>query len=89
MTLNDGGTASYDAAHSTATSLVFDYTVASGQTNVASLAVTSVSLNGATITDGAGNVANLSRRRRHLQRPADRHHHAERDGGNGLAVDRR
>ena len=60
LNLNDGGTASYDAAHSTATSLVFDYTVASGQTNVASLAVTSVSLNGATITDGAGNVANLS-----------------------------
>ena len=43
LTLKDGGTASYDAAHSSATSLVFDYTVASGQTNVASLAVTSVS----------------------------------------------
>ena len=32
LTLNDGGTTGHDAAHSSATSLVFDYTVASGQT---------------------------------------------------------
>ena len=56
LTLNDGGTATYDAAHSTATSLVFDYTVAAGQ-NTASLAVTGVSLNGATVADAAGNAA--------------------------------
>ena len=59
LTLNDGGTATYDAAHSTATSLVFDYTVAAGQ-NTASLAVTGVSLNGATVADAAGNAAALA-----------------------------
>ena len=59
LTLNDGGTATYDAAHSTATSLVFDYTVAAGQ-NAASLAVTGVSLNGATVADAAGNAAALA-----------------------------
>ena len=30
LSLNDGDTATYDAAHSTATALVFDYTVAAG-----------------------------------------------------------
>jgi hypothetical protein len=61
LTLNDIGTASYDAAASTPTSLVFDYTVGSGDTNVASLAVTRVNLlDGATIQDGAGNNADLS-----------------------------
>ena len=61
LALNDGGTATYDAAHSTATSLVFDYTVAAGQ-NTAALAVTGNNLNGSTIaiTDGAGNAANLT-----------------------------
>ena len=59
LTLNDGGSATYDAAHSTATSLVFDYTVAAGQ-NTASLAATAVTLNSAIVSDSAGNAANLS-----------------------------
>ena len=59
LTLNDGGTATYDAAKSTATALVFDYTVAAGQ-NTAALAVTGNILNGGSITDGAGNAANLA-----------------------------
>jgi large repetitive protein len=40
--------------------LTFKYVVASGQ-NTSDLAVTGVSLNSATIKDGAGNAANLSR----------------------------
>jgi hypothetical protein len=60
-TLNDGGTATYDAGKSTATSLVFDYTVGSSDTDVAALQVGSINLlNGATIQDGGGNNANLS-----------------------------
>ena len=59
LSLNDGGTAVYNAAASTSTSLVFDYTVAAGQ-NTAALAVTGVNLNGATVTDTNGNAANLS-----------------------------
>jgi hypothetical protein len=56
LTLNDGGTATYDAGTSTSTSLVFDYTVASTDTNVASLAVTSLDVPaGASIVDAAGN----------------------------------
>jgi hypothetical protein len=56
LTLNDGGTATYDAGTSTSTSLVFDYTGASTDTNVASLAVTSVDVPaGASIVDAAGN----------------------------------
>src|ERR1700732_5315270 len=56
LTLNDGGTATYDAGTSTSTSLVFDYTVASTDTNVASLAVTSLDVPaGASIVDDAGN----------------------------------
>ena len=53
LTLNDGGTATYDAAHSTSTSLVFDYVVAAGQ-NTAGLAATAVNLNSATVIDSAG-----------------------------------
>ena len=59
LTLNDGATATYDAAHSTSTSLAFDYTVAAGQ-NTPDLTATAVNLNSATVTDGAGNAANLS-----------------------------
>ncbi|MGN6750650.1 MAG: NF038122 family metalloprotease, partial [Xanthobacteraceae bacterium] len=59
LTLNDGGTAIYDAAHSTSTSLVFDYTVAGGQ-YASSLSVTDVNLNGATVTEVAGNAASFS-----------------------------
>jgi len=58
---NDGGTATYDAGKSTATSLVFDYTVAASDTDVPSLQVSSINLpSGATIQDAAGNNANLS-----------------------------
>jgi VCBS repeat-containing protein len=56
LALNDGGTATYDAAHSTATSLAFDYTPTSGQYTSA-LSVTGLTLHGATIIDLAGNTA--------------------------------
>ncbi len=42
-----------------ASTLTFSYTVAAGQ-NTADLAVTAVDLNGATISDAAGNAADLS-----------------------------
>ena len=58
MTLNDGGTATYTGGSGTS-ALTFSYTVAAGQ-NTPDLMVTAVNLNGATISDGAGNAANLS-----------------------------
>ena len=59
LSLNDGGSASYSAGSGSNT-LTFVYTVASGQ-NVADLAVTGTSLPpGASITDIAGNAADLS-----------------------------
>jgi hypothetical protein len=58
LTLNDGGTASYTGG-SGSSALTFSYTVAAGQ-NTADLAVTAVSLNGATVTNGAGTTANLA-----------------------------
>ena len=58
LTLNDGGTATYTGG-SGSSALTFSYTVAAGQ-NTASLAATAVNLNAASITDGAGNAANLS-----------------------------
>jgi Bacterial Ig-like domain len=58
LTLNDGGVASYDPMQSTATSLVFVYTVGAGQ-NVASLNVTAANFSGATIADVAGNGLNF------------------------------
>jgi len=61
LALDDNGTATYDAGKSTATSLVFDYTVGSSDTDVPSLQVTSLNLpSGTTIQDGAGNNLNLS-----------------------------
>ena len=54
LTLNDGGTATYDAAASTGTSLVFDYKVGSSDTYVASLAVNSVNLGATTLTNPSG-----------------------------------
>ena len=59
LVLNDSGTAVYDASHSTSTMLAFDYTVAAGQFTNA-LAVTGINLNGATVTDLAGNNANVT-----------------------------
>ena len=58
LTLNDGGTATYTGGSGT-NALTFSYTVAAGQ-NTADLAVTAVNLGTATVTDGAGNAANLS-----------------------------
>ena len=57
LSLNDGGTATY-ASGSGTTALTFSYTAAAGQ-NTPDLTVTGVNLNSATITDGAGNAANL------------------------------
>ena len=59
LALNDGGIAFFDAAHSTPTSLVFDYTVGAHDSSSA-LAITALNTNGATFQDPAGNVANLS-----------------------------
>ena len=58
LTLNDGGTATYTGG-SSGNALTFSYTVAAGQ-NTADLTVTAVNLNGATITDVAGNNASFS-----------------------------
>ena len=58
LTLNDGGTATYTGG-SGSNALTFSYTVGAGQ-NTASLAATTVNLHSATITDNAGNAANLS-----------------------------
>ena len=52
LTLNDGGTATYVSGSGT-NALVFAYTVAAGNSNVASLAATAANLNGATIVNGA------------------------------------
>ena len=58
LTLNDGATATYTGGSGTS-ALTFSYTVAAGQ-NTSDLTATAVNLNSATITDGAGNAANLS-----------------------------
>jgi hypothetical protein len=60
LTLNDGGTATYVSGSGTNT-LVFSYTVASGNTAVSSLGITGVSLpSGASIKDSVGNAANMA-----------------------------
>ena len=58
LTLNDGGTATYTGGSGT-DALTFSYTVAAGQ-NTAGLSATAINLNSATVTDSAGNAANLS-----------------------------
>ena len=58
LTLNDGGVATY-AGGSGTNALTFSYTVGAGQ-NTSDLAISAVNANAATITDGAGNAANLS-----------------------------
>ena len=64
LSLNDHGTATYDAAATAAlhdpTKLVFDYTVGVSDTITSPLAVTGINLHGAVIGDLAGNAANLS-----------------------------
>lgn len=63
LILNDGGTATYEAAATAAlgdaNKLVFLHTVASGQ-NAADLAVTGINLNGASVQDLTNHDANLS-----------------------------
>ena len=61
LSLNDGSTATYTGGTGTsANPLTFTYTVGSGNTSVSALAVTGLSLNGATVADAAGNAASLS-----------------------------
>ena len=55
--MNDGGVASYKSGSGTDV-LTFSYTVAAGQ-NTASLSASAISLNGASITDKAGNPIGL------------------------------
>ena len=63
LTLNDGGSAIYDAAATAllgdSSKLVFDHIVSSTN-RAASLAVTSFAANGASVVDLAGNAASLS-----------------------------
>ena len=72
LTLNDGGSATYISGSGT-NALTFSYTVEPGQ-NTPDLMTTAVNLNSATITDGAGNAANLSLGERDPGQPRDRHH---------------
>jgi hypothetical protein len=58
LTLNDGGTATYVSGSGT-TALTFSYTIAAGQ-STPDLTIAAFNLNGATVKDGAGNVADLS-----------------------------
>jgi hypothetical protein len=58
LTLNDGGIATYTGGSGTS-ALTFSYTVGAGQ-STSDLAVTGINLNGATVSDGAGNPANLA-----------------------------
>jgi parallel beta-helix repeat protein len=58
LTLNDGGIATYSGGSGT-NALTFSYAVAVGQ-NTSALAATALHLNSASITDGAGNAANVS-----------------------------
>ena len=61
LSLNDGGTASYNSAASnpSAGTLVFAYTVGASE-ETPSLQIAQVNLNGATINDPNGNAADLS-----------------------------
>jgi probable HAF family extracellular repeat protein len=64
LALNDGGTAIYDAAATAAlgdpTKLVFDYTVAPTDQSVNGFFVVGGGLNGASITDAFGHIADFS-----------------------------
>src|SRR6202035_4248355 len=60
LTLNDGGTATYTGGSGT-NALTFSYTVGSSDKAVSALAITQVNLpSGATVSDQAGNAADLS-----------------------------
>ena len=58
LMLNDGGTASFSSGSGT-DALNFSYMVLAGQ-NTNDLLISSIDLNGATVTDGSGNNANFS-----------------------------
>jgi Ca2+-binding RTX toxin-like protein len=64
LSLNDGGTAVYDAAASAllgdASKLVFDYLVSANDQPTSALAITGLNPHGATVDDLAGNHADLS-----------------------------
>jgi autotransporter passenger strand-loop-strand repeat protein len=64
LALNDGGTASYDAAATATlgdpTKLVFGYTVGATDQTVTTLGIVGGGFNGASITDAAGNVPDFS-----------------------------
>jgi hypothetical protein len=61
LVLNDGGTATYDAAASNLSTgaLVFDYTPKAGEEFVSPV-INTIDLNGATIADAGGNTADLT-----------------------------
>jgi Ca2+-binding RTX toxin-like protein len=59
LSLSDGAHATFDQAVSTATTLVFTYTVGIGDI-AADLSVTDVHLGGAAVKDAAGNLADLT-----------------------------
>ena len=59
LMLNDGGTASYTSGSGT-NALTFDYTVLAGQ-NTNDLQISSINLNGATVTGSAGTNADFSK----------------------------
>ena len=58
LSLNNGGTASYTGG-SGSNALTFSYTVGAGE-DTSDLAVTSFNLNGSTVSDAAGNNANVA-----------------------------
>src|SRR4029078_13031881 len=60
LALSDGGIATFDAARSSATSLVFNYTVGNKDAATSSLSITALRQNGASILDAAGNSANVA-----------------------------
>lgn len=72
LLLSNGKTATFEAAHSTPTSLVFNYTVAATGDDTPDLLVTGLDTHGATLTDAAGHqltgfgVAALSGGNTHL-----------------------
>ena len=82
LLLNDGGTASYDPSHSSATALAFDYTVASGQVTT-DLVVSGIELaSPSSIADLAGNAANLTGAGANLGLQIDTKGAARPSGGN-------
>ena len=83
LSLNNGGIASYSGG-SGSNALTFSYTVGAGQ-DINDLAVASFNLNGATVSDAAGNSANLAGAAGQSGRyPADRHDSTDGAIGGGI-----